>query len=106
LGLIWQPTLSAAPLSLRASAGWSLTSLNVRGEAAATFVGLSLEHTTWGPWLGAGVRWRVAPHVSLVGELSAALALPSETIRLAGRPVADFARPALSVGLGPELTWP
>jgi len=48
----------------------------------------------------------LSAHLALVVEVSGALALPPETVRFAGREVANFANPALLVALGPELSWP
>jgi len=105
LGLLWGSRPDRL-LSGRLMAGWSLSTLSVRGDATPPYLGSSLDHVAWSPWFGVGGRLRLGNHIALAVEVTGAWTLPRETIRLAGRPVADFARPACFIALGPELFWP
>jgi hypothetical protein len=96
----------ASDLCVRFSAGWSLTTLSLRGTASAPYVASQADRVAWGPWLSASAGLRLSEHIALLAELSGALSWPRETIRFAGRDVANFAQPAFLAALGPELSWP
>ncbi len=106
LGAVWDFDSDGARISGRLSAGWSLATLSVRGNASSPYVGLRADVLSWAPWASATGRVRVSNHLAILAELSGALALPREKVRFAGRDVADFERPACSLALGPELSWP
>jgi hypothetical protein len=106
LAAVWDSDSDSARVSARLSAGWSLASVSARGDASSPYVGLQADALAWSPWLGASGRLHISNHVALLAQVSGALALPRETIRFAGRDVADFARPACWLGFGPELSWP
>ena len=69
-------------------------------------MGSQADLVAWSPWLSASGRVHVTSHVAIFAELSGLVSLPREKLRFAGRDVGDFARPALFLGLGPELSWP
>jgi hypothetical protein len=106
LGAVWDYGRTSALFSSRLGVGWSLSTLSLRGNANSPYVGLNDDHVAWAPWLGVGGKLRLSDHAALALQVSGELALPRESIRFAGRAVADFARPALFVALGPELSWP
>ena len=106
LGLVWGSRPDPRGLSGRLLLGWSLSALHVRGNASSPYLGSSTDTLAWSPWFGVAGRVRLAAHLALSLEASGSLALPRETIRVAGRPVADFSRPACFIALGPELSWP
>ncbi len=106
LGVVWDSQADGAAVSGRLGAGWSLTTLSLRGEASSPYVGSQADLVAWSPWLGATGRVRLTNHLAIFAEASGSLSLPRETIRFAGRNVGDFARPALLTALGPELSWP
>jgi len=106
LGVTWAYRPHTSRWSAQLSAGWSLTTLSLSGTASPPYVASQADHLAWGPWLGAGGQLRLSEHLGLVAELSGALSVPNQTIRFAGREVADFARPGFVAALGPELSWP
>lgn len=106
VGVTWDSNADADRVSARLSAGWSLTTLSLRGDASSPYVGLQADLVAWSPWLSVGGRVRLTNHVAVLAQLTGAIALPREAIRFAGREVGDFGRPALSAAVGPELSWP
>lgn len=106
LGVLWDPNESDAQFAARLSAGWSLVSVSVRGNASTPFLGQQDDFVTSAPWLSAGGRLRISSHVALVLQVSGWLSLPRATIRFAGREVGKFAQPAAFASVGPELSWP
>lgn len=106
LGATWAVRSESCVFCVRLSAGWSLTTLRLRGAASPPYVATQAEHLVWAPWLSASGQLRLSAHFALLAEVSGALALPPETVRFAGREVANFANPALLLALGPELSWP
>jgi hypothetical protein len=106
LGATWAVRPEGASFSARFSAGWSLTTLSLRATASAPYLASPADRVAWGPWLSASGQVRLSEHFALLAELSAAVSLPTETVRFAGRSVADFAQPAFLAAVGPELAWP
>ena len=106
LGASWAVRPESCVFCARFSAGWSLMTLRLRGTANPPYVATQAERVVWAPWLSASGQLHLSAHLALLVEVSGALALPTETVRFAGREVANFANPALLVALGPELSWP
>jgi hypothetical protein len=106
LGVTWALRPKASIFSARFNAGWSLTTLSLQGTASAPYAAAQAERVAWGPWSSASMQLRLLDHFALVAEVSGALSVPTETVRFAGRSVANFAEPAFLAALGPELFWP
>lgn len=106
LGVLWDFGSNDTRFGAQLGAGWSLTTVSVRGTALEPYVGSQDDFVSHAPWLSVSGRARISSHFALRLQISGSHALPRATIRLAGREVADFARPSYFASVGPELSWP
>jgi hypothetical protein len=103
VGPIARLTDPAANLSATATVGIGAMLLLFEGSAPPPF--LSSEGRGWTalPYVGAGLSYRLHPHLALRADTIAALALPEPVVRAAMREVASMGRPALLFSLGIEV---
>jgi len=56
--------------------------------------------------VGLAARFRVAPSLFVLTELTAAIAYPRTVVRLAGREATDWGQPLGTAAIGLEVAWP
>jgi hypothetical protein len=105
LSAVWELTERTSPVSVRLDASAALAALHLVGNAAPTFRGVTDDRYVAAPSLGAMMRWFVAPSLSLFSSVTGTATFPKTIVRLAGREVTVWGRPALSAALGLEVSW-
>lgn len=96
-----------AVVSARLLAGIAVNRLELDGAASSPeYVGEDDDVLVASPWVGAALRLRLSRNLAVLGEVVTSIALPRTTIRVAGRELHDWGRPAVWATTGLELSWP
>ncbi len=82
-----------ARADLSVAAGLWVAALQMRGVAAAPYLGRTAAVTTLAPHVDVAARLRLARRLAVGARLSAAVAAPEAIVRLAGRDAAHWGRP-------------
>jgi hypothetical protein len=105
LGAVLELMRPRSPVSLQLGAAAGLGQLHLIGEGTPPYLGATDDRVVVTPSVGITARFFLAPNVSLFANATGAAALPKTVIRLAGREVTTWGRPALAGGVGLEVSW-
>lgn len=95
-----------AAFSVRFSAGLALARLHLTGTANAPDLSAEVDRVAWSPSAGAALTYRLSEDVRFIGEASAFVGFPRTIVRLAGREVTAWGRPAIAGSVGIQISLP
>jgi hypothetical protein len=105
LGAAFEGPQLSELVSPRFEAGVAVVTLATDGAARSPFRGVRQQSPSFGPWLSAGLRVKLARRLAILAAGDVTFLFPETVIRSAGREVATFGRPLVSGSAGLELTW-
>jgi hypothetical protein len=103
---LYQPDLWSSSLFLRFSIGIALEHLRWQGAANAPNLSAVEDVFAWSPTGGLAAGVRLAANLRVVGEATLLVGYPRTVVRLAGRDVTAWGRPAGTASIGIELSLP
>jgi hypothetical protein len=106
LAATFDATPETSLLSLRVSAGLAIARLHLVGAANPPNVSTDEDRVAWAPSVGLAVGLRLASYLRLAGEATVLVGYPQTVVRLAGREVSAWGRPAATGSMGLELSLP
>ena len=106
LTALYQPEPWASSLFVRFSAGIALAHLHWQGAANSPNVSAAEDAFAWSPTGGVAAGFRLAAGLRVVGEATLLVGYPRTVVRLAGREVTAWGRPAGTASISFELSLP
>lgn len=106
LTALYQAGPWTSSLFVRFSAGIALARLHWQGAANAPNVSAVEDGFAWSPTGGVAAGFRLAPNVRVIVETMLLVGYPRTVVRLAGRDVTAWGRPAGTASIGVELSLP